>query len=190
MRTEKVALRIEPNRVVTLTYRITDSEGHLLEEKTPEDPYEYVHGSGQILPAIERMITGKTSGFSLEVQLSPAEAYGAYDPSLVAEMPLKSFPPGIDVEPGMKFSTLGPDGREAIVRVLEVEGPTVTIDGNHPLAGVDVIFELRVLDVRDGEPGSELEDLADNVVRDQSDEFASDDTEILQSDLSKKRTLH
>jgi FKBP-type peptidyl-prolyl cis-trans isomerase SlyD len=175
-----VAIRIEDNRIVQLAYRITDTEGRLLEERTPENPYEYVQGSGQILPAIERMVKGKTAGYTLEVQLSPNEAYGAYDPGLVAEVAKRGFPAGVEPAVGMKFSTVGPNGQPTIIRVIEVSDDTVTVDGNHPLAGLEVIFDLRVLDVREGkETEAEAEAPADA--------GASPADEL---DIPVKRTLH
>lgn len=144
-----MALKIAADRVVTITYRITDTEGRVLDECTPAQPYEYIHGRGQIVAPVERLLEGKTVGFTGEVSVSPHDAYGDYDPSLVAELPRAHFPREIDLQIGMKFNTVGPDGRALTVRVTAIEGDMVTIDGNHPLAGINLIFELRVLDVRE-----------------------------------------
>jgi FKBP-type peptidyl-prolyl cis-trans isomerase SlyD len=147
-----MALIIQKDRVVQMAYRLVDSDGRLLEEKTPEEPYEYLHGHGQINEAVERAVEGKTSGFRAEVHLTPREGYGEYDPSLVVEVPRAHFPMNVDLQAGMKFNTTGPDGRAMIVRVIETDGQTVTIDGNHPLAGLELVFDLRVLDVREASP--------------------------------------
>lgn len=144
-----MALKITADRVVTITYRITDLEGRVLDECTPAQPYEYIHGRGQIVAPVERLLEGKTAGFTGEVSVSPRDAYGEYNPALVVELPRAHFPPGIDLKVDMKFNTVGPDGKPMTVRVTSVDGDTVTVDGNHPLAGINLIFELKVLDVRE-----------------------------------------
>lgn len=144
-----MALKITADRVVSITYRITDTEGRVLDECTPAQPYEYLHGRGQIVAPVERLLEGKTAGFTGEVSVSPRDAYGEYNPALVAELPRSHFPRDLDIQVGMKFNTVAPDGRAVTVRVTAVEGDKVTIDGNHPLAGINLIFELKVLDVRE-----------------------------------------
>lgn len=144
-----MAIRIAKDRVVRLAYRLTDSNGNLIEDRTPGRPFEYLHGRGQIVPAIEKTLEGKTAGFRAELQLSAREGYGDYEPSLVTEVSRAGLPNGAGVRAGMKFNTTGPGGQPLVVRVIEANEQTVTLDGNHPLAGVELIFELRVLDVRE-----------------------------------------
>lgn len=144
-----MAIKIEQDRVVQLAYRIVDIEGHLLEEKTPENSYEYLHGRGQIVPPVERALEGKTAGFRAEVTVLPRDGFGEYDPSLVAELKRAHFPNGSQIDIGMKFNTLNPSGQTITVRVIEIDGDGISVDGNHPLAGLEVIFDLRVLDVRE-----------------------------------------
>jgi FKBP-type peptidyl-prolyl cis-trans isomerase SlyD len=149
-----MAIRIQNNRVVRLAYRLTDSDGRLLEDRTPENAFEYVQGTGQVLPSIERIVEGRTAGFCTELQVSPREAYGDYNPALVTEMARDKFPKDIEIHVGMKFNTTGPNGTPITVRVIEMDEKTVTIDGNHPLAGLELIFELRVLEVSEGSPAA------------------------------------
>ena len=144
-----MAIPIEDGRVVRLSYRIVDASGTVLDERTPEQPYEYIQGHGQIVGPIERAVHGRTAGFACEVSVSPRDAYGDYNPGLVVDIPRSHFPAHVAVEVGMKFNTSGPDGRQLAVRVIEVDDDVVTVDGNHPLAGLDVIFEVKVLDVRE-----------------------------------------
>lgn len=144
-----MAIRVAHGRVVRLAYRLTDANGSLIEDRTPENPFEYIQGKGQIVPALEKIVEGKTAGFQAEVQLSAREGYGEYKPALVAEIPTSKFPTGSEIAVGMKFNTTGPGGQPITVRVIEVDEKKVTVDGNHPLAGVELIFELRVLDVRE-----------------------------------------
>lgn len=144
-----MALKIQNDRVVKLSYRLVDTNGRVIEERTPETPYEYMQGRSQIVAAVERVLDGRTAGYRGEVAVSPREAFGEYDPSLVVEIPRAHFPKGMEVGVGMKFNTTGPKGDPITVRVIEVQDTIVTVDGNHPLAGVELRFEFRVLDVRE-----------------------------------------
>jgi FKBP-type peptidyl-prolyl cis-trans isomerase SlyD len=143
-----MSMPVGTDTVVTLTYRILTEDGRVLEERTPEDPYEYLHGQGQIVGPVERMVEGKTSGFRGETMVTPRDGYGEYNPSLVAELPKSHFPANVDLRVGMKFNTRDSEGNTMTVRVLEVGEEMVTVDGNHPLAGLTLSFEIRILDVR------------------------------------------
>lgn len=141
--------RVRADRVVTLSYELRDDQGNALESRTPENPAMYIQGRGQLLTAVERALEGQTPGFTTVVRLDPRDAYGAYRPDLVTEVPRSMFPQAREIEPGMKFDTVGPDGQPLVVRVVEATEETVTLDGNHPLAGVALVFELKILDVRE-----------------------------------------
>jgi len=159
-----MALRIEPGRIVRLAYRILDSDGRVLEEFTPEQPYEYRQGEGQIVGPVERALAGKTAGFRAEISVTPRDGYGDYDPSLVGELPLSGFPNGIQIKVGIKFNTIGPDLRNITIRVIGVDEDVVSVDGNHPLAGLDLVFAIQVLEVLEGEPNeSEARDNAQSL---------------------------
>ena len=146
-----MAIRVEAGRVVVLAYRMSDQNGRLLEERTPEEPFEYIQGSGAIVAPVERAIEGKTPGYQAEILVTPREGYGEYHSGLVTDVSRAALPPGIAVAVGMKFNTTDTEGKPMTVRVIEVDDKNVTIDGNHPLAGLELIFELRVLDVREAE---------------------------------------
>ena len=145
-----MALRIEPGRIVRLAYRIVDGDGRLIEEFTPEQPYEYRQGDAQIVGPVERALAGKTAGFRAEISVTPRDGYGDYDPSLVGDLPRAGFPNSADIQVGMKYNTIGPDSRQITIRVTEVDDETVSVDGNHPLAGLDLIFTVQVLEVLPG----------------------------------------
>ena len=151
-----MAIRVQAGKRVTVAYRLIDKDGHLLEEKTPEHPYEYIQGQGQIVAAIERAVEGKTAGFQTELVITPRDGYGEYNSSLVAEVPRSQLPAEVEIEVGMKFNTTNTLGEPVVVRVIEINGPVITVDGNHPLAGLDLTFEIRLLDVQD-EGGDEDE---------------------------------
>jgi FKBP-type peptidyl-prolyl cis-trans isomerase SlyD len=147
-----MAITIEEGRVVQLSYRIVDSNGRVLDERTPEQPYEYIHGQSQIVPPVERAVKGRTAGYTCEVSVAPRDAYGDYNPNLVIDIPRSNFPTSVEVKVGMKFNTTDPEGRTLAVRVIELSDDVITVDGNHPLAGLDLIFEVKVLSVREPSP--------------------------------------
>jgi FKBP-type peptidyl-prolyl cis-trans isomerase SlyD len=118
-----------------------------LEDRTPENPYVFEFGKNQTLPAIENVIRGKTEGFEASIGVAAAQAYGEFDDELIAAVPLDTFPSPQDVRVGMKYSTKGPLDEEITVRVVEVDEEHATVDGNHPLAGVDIEIDLKILKV-------------------------------------------
>jgi len=111
------------------------------------EPLSYLHGAGNIIPGLEDALVGKVVGDKLNVSVNAAEAYGLRDDSLVQELPSNMFS-GIDnIEVGMEFHAETEQGLQ-VVTVTKVEGDQVTIDGNHPLAGVDLTFDVEITEVR------------------------------------------
>jgi FKBP-type peptidyl-prolyl cis-trans isomerase SlyD len=151
-----IALKVSTDHVVTITYRILDPDGQVIDQRTPDEPYQYMQGRGQIVGPVERILEGQTPGFSAEVFVSPREGYGIYDPSLVADIARDQFPKNVELKIGMKFNTAGPSGDPMTVRVIEFNNKVATVDGNHPLAGIDLTFEVKLLDVREA-TSSEIE---------------------------------
>ncbi len=163
-----MSIRVGPGTRVTLAYTLKTStrtgRGDVLEERTPENPFIFEFEKGQTLPAIEAVIRGKTEGFEASLGVAAKEAYGDFDDELVAIVALSTFPKASDVQVGMKYSTRGPLGEELTVRVVEVDEENATVDGNHPLAGVDIEIDLRILAVEKsiGESGEEPGDGSDD----------------------------
>jgi FKBP-type peptidyl-prolyl cis-trans isomerase SlyD len=142
-----MSIRVGEGTRVTLTYRLQTSRGDVLEERTPENPFILEFGKGQTLPAVESVIRGKTEGFEASIGVAAKEAYGEFDDELVTSVPLSTFPQPNDVQVGMKYSTVGPLGEEIIIRVVEVDEENATVDGNHPLAGLDIEIDLKILEI-------------------------------------------
>lgn len=146
-----MSIRVGPGTRVTLAYTLKTDRGDLLEERTPENPFVFEFGQGQTLPAIESVIRGQTEGFEASLGVAAKEAYGEFDDELVATVPLSTFPKAANVQVGMKYSTKGPMGEEITVRVVEVDDENATVDGNHPLAGVDIEIDLKILEVENAD---------------------------------------
>jgi FKBP-type peptidyl-prolyl cis-trans isomerase SlyD len=138
-------MQIAKNTVVSLRYRLFDEADTLLEDAQQID---YLHGGfQQIFEAVEAALEGKGVGDAVLVDLAADHAFGAVDPALTRSEPRDRFPPEVKV--GMQFEGAAPDGRHsAIYRVVSVDADTVTVDGNHPLAGRALRFDCTVLGVR------------------------------------------
>lgn len=142
---------ISKNSVVTLDYTITDTAKNLLDSGA--DPLIYLHGGyNDVFAKIEQALDGKKIGDSITVQLTPKESFGEYDESLVTIEDRSEFDDQIFV--GEQFVEIIEDEDDAIedqkisYTIKEITKEKVTLDGNHPLAGIDVIFKAKVLDVR------------------------------------------
>jgi FKBP-type peptidyl-prolyl cis-trans isomerase SlyD len=141
-------MQITTNHVVTLNYTLKDSDDNIL-DKSDDGSFCYLHGASNIIPGLENSLVGKVSGDTFSVTIQPEEAYGIHDEAKAQEVPRSMFPPEQEIEAGMQFNAQGPDGQAVVVTVKQVEGDTVTVDGNHPLAGVTLNFEVIIMDIRD-----------------------------------------
>lgn len=138
---------IGQNTVVSIHYKLTDDDGKTLDEST-EGPLTYLHGASGIIPGLEKELTGKVAGAEFKVTIPSEEGYGDHQPQLVQQSPRSAFPADMELQLGMQF-TANTEGGEVMVVVTEVSDDTVTVDGNHPLAGMTLHFEGTVDQVRD-----------------------------------------
>ncbi len=141
-------MTITKNCIVTLDYHINDTEGNLLHEE--EESLVYLHGNyGHIFPTVEKALEGKRIGESFKITLSADKAFGEYDPTLVVTEALSELP--VEVSVGMELDGYFDEDSEDVViyTVTEITGNQATLDGNHPLAGMDLIFEGTVLDIHE-----------------------------------------
>ncbi|MCX7023723.1 MAG: peptidylprolyl isomerase [Spirochaetes bacterium] len=137
---------IEKDRVVSIEYMLKDDEGEVLDSSGGSDPLVYIHGNENIIAGLEKHLVGKTNGDSVSCAVPPVEAYGEYDDNLVFEVPKERFKEFGDLEVGTQFRT---DEGPGLLTVTEIEGETVTVDANHPLAGETLHFDVKVVDVRE-----------------------------------------
>jgi FKBP-type peptidyl-prolyl cis-trans isomerase SlyD len=144
-------MKIAQNTVVTVNYKLSDAQNNLIEEGA--QPMVYLHGGyDNTLPKIEEELDGKEPGYSSMIQIEPDDAFGDYDPALVKVEPKSRLPQPVEV--GMQFEGMaeGEDEEATIFTVTEVADDKVVLDGNHPLAGMALRFELSVIDVRAATP--------------------------------------
>lgn len=141
-------MQIEPNSVVTLHYTLKDNDGNIIDQ-SEDGSFLYLHGAMNIIPGLEKALTGKTVGDELSVSVSPDEGYGEKDSTRIQEVPKDMFDNADDIKVGVQFHAQSPDGAAIVVTVTEVKDDTVVIDGNHALAGVDLNFDVKVVEIRE-----------------------------------------
>ncbi|RJP71024.1 MAG: peptidylprolyl isomerase [Comamonadaceae bacterium] len=142
-------MKITKDTIVTLTFRATDAKGKVLEDG--KEPRAYLHGGyGNTLPGVELALEGQEKGFTTTIQLLPSLAFGDRDESLVTTILKKDFPPGVKV--GGQLEGSDDQGQRQIFTVTKIKGDTIHLDGNHPLAGQELTFTLKVIDVKAASP--------------------------------------
>lgn len=144
-------MQISAPCVVSLTWRLEDAQGQLIDELTA--PVEFFYGGDDLLAKVEEALAGQEAGYEIKLHLEPEHAFGEYDPELVFFEPRAIFDdkiePGLQFEgppEGAKTPGLSPD---AIYTVTEVYPEHVVLDGNHPLAGIALRIDVKVRDVRE-----------------------------------------
>ncbi len=146
-------MKIDQDTVVTLAYELlvygADDTTNSLEKRDRQNPVEFIYGLGQLLPAVEKAILGQTVGHKKSLMLFPHDAYGEWLPQLEQTIELSKFPKNLDLKVGMKFQTQGPDNDVISVIVKQIKDGKVLVDGNHPLAGLKIQFDLEILRVRE-----------------------------------------
>jgi len=140
-------MNITKDKVVLIDYTLTDKDGQIIDKSDPSTPLAYLQGNGNLLPKLEEHLEGKAIGDSLKVVLAPEDGYGVHDTSKVIDVPREMFKDVDEVKPGMRFQARGPHGVQLLC-VVGVEDETVKVDGNHPLAGVTLHFDVTVRDIR------------------------------------------
>jgi FKBP-type peptidyl-prolyl cis-trans isomerase SlyD len=138
-------MKIAKDTVVTLRYKVAEASGKLIEES--KTPMVYLHGGYQnTLPKIEEALEGQDVGYTVTLNLQPEDAFGQRDESLLRVIPKSEFPPGVKV--GGQLEGRTDDGTPHVFHVVKIKGQEVHLDGNHPLAGKALKFQLTVTGVR------------------------------------------
>lgn len=144
---------VKNGSVVSLQYSLTGEDGKLIESNKDKDPLQYTHGQQQIVPGLEKELTGMKVGGEKRVKVKPEDGYGPVDPKGFQELPKEQFPPN-----GLKVDAVllaqGPEGQSIPVRVHEIKEKTVVIDLNHPMAGKTLLFDVKILDIQQPAAGA------------------------------------
>ncbi|MFT5034029.1 MAG: FKBP-type peptidyl-prolyl cis-trans isomerase SlyD [Bermanella sp.] len=142
-------MKIANDCAVAIHYTLTDEEGKQLDSSADGEPLTYLHGHGGIIPGLESALTDKAKGDSLKVVVQPEDGYGELNPDMLQQVPLEAFQGVESIEAGMQFQAEGDGGQMQMVVVREVTDETVLVDGNHPLAGQVLNFDVTIETVRE-----------------------------------------
>ena len=138
---------ITPNTVITMQYSLANDQGVVIREAT-SPPVKYLHGSGTLFPKLEQALENHRTGDIIKVRLLPDDAFGRRKIELLCQTPLQEFPPGEHIEVGGNVVGQGKDGEEVNFLVVDIRDGIAHLDGNHPLAGQSLVFEIEIQSVR------------------------------------------
>ena len=144
-------MKIQEHRYVTIDYTLTLDSGEVVDRSEPGEPLGFVTGFGQIIPGLEKGLTGMEQGQSAKITVEAGDGYGERQQQLCREIPREHFPGDAAIEPEMLFQMTGPQG-VARFRVESVTDKVVVADFNHPLAGERLHFQVTVQEVREARP--------------------------------------
>jgi FKBP-type peptidyl-prolyl cis-trans isomerase SlyD len=141
-------MQISDKKAVTIHYTLKDEAGETLDTSRGRDPLSYLQGAGNIVSGLEKALDGKSAGETVRVKLAPEEAYGQRDEKEIRNVPLRRISTEGKLSPGARVRVQTADGFQLAV-VQTIRGDYATVDLNHPLAGMQLDFEVEVMGVRD-----------------------------------------
>ena len=140
-------MKIEKDKVVSMHFNVTDTEQTEIDSTYPNDPLNFIQGSGLLVAGLEEALYGMEATQKKSIELAAEDAYGLRHEQLVQAMPKEMFE-GMDVDVGMQFRATTDDGEQTVI-VVEVNDESIVVDGNHPLAGIDLNFNVEIVSVRE-----------------------------------------
>lgn len=141
-------MKIEKNKVVSIDYKLTGSDGQVIDSSQGREPLAYLHGNENIVAGLEEALEGKAAGDAVNVSVAPEKGYGVRDEAKLVEVPKDKLQGADEIRPGMQFQAQTPEGAQ-VFTVSKVAETSVTLDGNHPLAGATLNFDVTVREVRE-----------------------------------------
>lgn len=142
------ATTVTDGQVVSMEYTLR-VDGKVVDTSEGSEPLEYLHGAANIIPGLEREMDGMAVGESKTVVILPSDGYGEMDEEAFIEVPRSEFPEDMPLKPGLEMELAGPEGQPMYARVESIEGETVVLNMNHPLAGKELHFDVKVTNLRD-----------------------------------------
>ncbi|TMP37927.1 FKBP-type peptidyl-prolyl cis-trans isomerase [Pseudoalteromonas rubra] len=143
-------MKIAPNTVVKMHYAVLDNDDNSIDNTFDDEPLEFIVGTGYLISGLEDALINKQAGDKLSVTVEPQNGYGERHDNLMQAVP-KSMFEDMEVEVGMQFRATTDEGEQTVI-VIGVEGEDVIVDGNHPLAGITLNFDVEILEVREATP--------------------------------------
>ena len=140
-------MHVADNMAVSIHYTLTDDDGEVLDSSIGDEALVFLQGSGNIISGLENAMVGKVAGDKFNVRIAPEDAYGELMEDMIQVISRDMFEGIDDIEVGMQFHADVNSG-SGIVTVVSIDDDNITIDGNHPLAGLALTFDVEVIDVR------------------------------------------
>ena len=141
-------MKISTNKVIVLHYAVSDSEDTLIDSSYDHKPLAVIQGTGYLIPGLEQALDGHQAGDKFDVAVSADQAYGVRVDEFVQSVPKDMFGDIEDLAVGTQLRATTDDGEQTVI-VIDVTDDEITVDGNHPLAGIDLKFDVEILEVRD-----------------------------------------
>ncbi len=142
-------MKIANKHVVGIEYVLKDNKGEVLDTNEGGDPLLYIHGLGQIVNGLEKALEGRGAGDKVEVSVKAEDGYGEFDKELIQKIPRSEFKDMEPLEEGMEIVVETEEGEDQIMSISELSEKEVTLDGNHPLAGQDLHFQVTISSIRE-----------------------------------------
>ncbi len=144
-------MRITSGSVVVFDYTLTDDDKEIIDSTLGGEPLAYIQGEGQIVPGLEKAMEGRVAGDQFQISIEPGDGYGLPSEANISVIPADQIEDGEELEEGMQLHTEGPFGEQTVV-ITKIEGNHVTVDSNHPLAGLTLHFDITIREVRAATP--------------------------------------
>jgi FKBP-type peptidyl-prolyl cis-trans isomerase SlyD len=144
---EIIEMQIREGSQVALEYTLSDETGAVIESNKGKQPLSYIHGKSQIIPGLEKELSGMKVGEEKKIQVKPEDGYGPVKPDAFQEIPKDKLPPEA-LKVGTMLMAQGPKGEGVPVRVHEIKDTTVIMDFNHPMAGKTLSFDVKVSEIK------------------------------------------
>jgi FKBP-type peptidyl-prolyl cis-trans isomerase SlyD len=141
-------MQLTKDKVAIINYTLKDKEGEVIDKST-DSTFGYLHGAKNIIPGLENALEGKEAGYKTNVVIEPEDAYGERSLEQIQRVPLSMFPDDAEIKEGMQFEAQSSEGTPVIVTVTAIENGEVIVDGNHPMAGIQLHFDVELVEVRD-----------------------------------------
>ena len=157
---------VADGHVVEINYTLTNNKGDVIDSSNGTEPMTFIQGKENIIPGLEKEMAGKKVGDSFKVTVGPEDGYGPRYEEMIQSIPKEQFGPDApNIQVGMQFQLEGSNGQEVLVTAIEVREKEVVLDGNHPLAGETLHFDVEVISLREATE----EELAKGSLKDCSD---------------------
>ncbi len=139
-------MAIKKGDKIKVEYTGSLDDGMVFDSSEKHGPLEFEAGSGQVIPGFDNAVIGMSKGEEKEVKIKCADAYGEPSPEAVQQVPKENFPKDQEIKAGMLLVMNLPNGMKIPAKIMKVENETVTVDFNHPLAGKDLTFKIKIVE--------------------------------------------